>query len=76
MKLKLLLVGSGCCADGDDNGISMAAGMPGAVISSTACVEGAAGAALSVGALGGIMMCAGMVPAFPCSKVDDGMLLA
>ncbi len=78
MKLKPLLAGwSGCCAAGDAAGISTGAGTPpGAVISSAAGGGGAAGAALSAGALGGIVSCAGILPAFPCSKVDDGMLLA
>jgi hypothetical protein len=77
MKLKPLLAGSGCCAAGDAAGISTGAGTPpGAVISSADGGGGAAGAALSAGALGGIVSCAGMLPAFPCSNVDDGMLLA
>ncbi len=78
MKLKPLLAGSGCCAAGDAAGISAGAGTPpGAVIISSAeGGGGAAGAALSAGALGGIASCAGILPAFPCSKVDDGILLA
>ena len=75
MKLKPLLSASGGCT-GDDAGISTGASTPGAAISSAAGGGGGLGATISAGELGGRVSGLGMLIAFPCSKVADGMLFA